>query len=213
MKYDERGNKVEEAYFDETGKPARHKDGYAAWKARYDDRRNKVELTTFDVDGKPDADTSDGTITTRMKYDDRRNKVEEAYFDEAGKPARHKDGYSRASWSYDSAGSRITSQYFDTDGTVLRAAPIITEVLPDSQAQKLGLRVGDILSEYDGKPARNTAAFIHGRAAEKPGGPTKELKVLRDRDMITFKVAPGLMGARLSDKILPDPRIAHEVKH
>ena len=41
----------------------RHKDGYAAWKARYDERGNRIEMTTLDVDGKPVLLTSDGTVT------------------------------------------------------------------------------------------------------------------------------------------------------
>ena len=45
-RYDERGNITEMAFFDEQGRPTRHKDGYARFTARYDERGNQTSWPT-----------------------------------------------------------------------------------------------------------------------------------------------------------------------
>ena len=44
-KYDNRNNKLEEAYFDSDGKPFLSKDGYHKFTAKYDKRGNRTEDT------------------------------------------------------------------------------------------------------------------------------------------------------------------------
>ena len=82
-KYDERGNKVEEAYFGTDGKPVINNpatpDGPASTTTG-GIRSNSY----FGIDGKPVLDT-DGVARWTAKYDDRGNEVEEAYFGTDGK--------------------------------------------------------------------------------------------------------------------------------
>ena len=44
---------IETAYFDEQGRPTRHKDGYARLTKQYDERGNQIEEAYFDEAGKP----------------------------------------------------------------------------------------------------------------------------------------------------------------
>ena len=41
------------AFFDEAGRPTRHKDGYAKWTAKYDERNKEVERAFLDEAGRP----------------------------------------------------------------------------------------------------------------------------------------------------------------
>ena len=103
--YDERGNRTEAAYFDEHGRPTRHKDRL---------RQVRLPSTTSGATG-PRGPTSTSragppgtrTATPRstVKYDERGNRTEEAYFDEQGRPTRNKDGYAKATVKYDERGN------------------------------------------------------------------------------------------------------------
>ncbi len=70
----------------------------------------------------------------------------------------------------------------------------INEVEPGSQAARLGLRRGDILLTYG---TAVLPALAHLAAlSQGPDGASRELKVLRDRQVLTFQVKPGRLGAR-----------------
>jgi hypothetical protein len=51
--YDERGNIIDEAFFNEAGKPVACKDGYARSKSRYDEYGTKIDISYYDPAGKP----------------------------------------------------------------------------------------------------------------------------------------------------------------
>jgi hypothetical protein len=51
--YDQRDNKIEEAYFDVLGTPVECKEQYASVNWRYDARDNQVEAKYFDRFGQP----------------------------------------------------------------------------------------------------------------------------------------------------------------
>ena len=79
MRYDERGNAAEVAYFGVDGRPMLIKDGIARLTTSYDERGNVVEEAYFGVDGKP-ALRKDGIARVTERFDDRGNVVEQAYF-------------------------------------------------------------------------------------------------------------------------------------
>ena len=113
--HDDRGNCIETAYFGVDGKPTRHKDGYAAWKARYDDRGNQIEIAYFGPDGKPTRH-KDGNAAWRARYDERGNQVERAYFDAAGKPCLNSDSVAGWKSDFDERGREIKRSFFGVDG-------------------------------------------------------------------------------------------------
>jgi hypothetical protein len=82
----------------------------------------------------------------------------------------------------------------------LRSAAEIVE-LHGGQAEALGLRVGDILTQYAGKPLHgNFLAFIAERDTEPADGPAQELLVRRGSQELQFMVHPGKMGLGVQDR-------------
>jgi membrane-associated protease RseP (regulator of RpoE activity) len=61
------------------------------------------------------------------------------------------------------------------------------DIRPGSPAAKAGLRAGDILTEFDGKPIQNLYDFTYALRAKKPGQEVL-VKVLRGSETIEAKV-------------------------
>ncbi len=78
---------------------------------------------------------------------------------------------------------------------------IATKLFPNSQAEQLGIKVGDIFTHYDNKPVLDRNRFIYGRSKEPADGPAKELKVLREGKELVFKVKPGKIGVELEERV------------
>jgi len=73
----------------------------------------------------------------------------------------------------------------------------VISVSPDSQAERIGLKVGDILTHYDGHPVFSTNFFTSERDAEPMHGTARELNILRGKQELTFKISPGKLGVEL----------------
>ncbi|OQZ01082.1 MAG: hypothetical protein B6D35_04145 [Candidatus Brocadia sp. UTAMX2] len=83
--YDKHGNKIEEVYFDEKGKPTRNQNGYAIGKMKYDERGNKTEQAYFDEEDKP-TQNKYGYSKVRWKYNEHDNQIEDVlYLDTHGR--------------------------------------------------------------------------------------------------------------------------------
>ncbi len=170
-----------------------------AWTARYDERGNRTERTFFDQTGKPRS----GWARERASYDNRSNKKEVSYWSADDKLTLFKDGYARATYTYDDFDSRVDAAYFDREGRPVQTQAVIVRVTTGMQGQVL--KVGDILETYDGKPVVNWARFIHTRQAEREGDPPRQLVVLREGKRLSFTFRPGDLGVDMEDRVLPRP--------
>ena len=74
------------------------------------------------------------------------------------------------------------------------------EIVPGGQAKAIGLEPGDTILSYDGKDGLNLATFT--RAVQAPGEGTRELRILRRGEVLTFQVQPGKLGIRLVDRAM-----------
>jgi hypothetical protein len=200
LKYDERENIIEALLFDIEDKPTLYKDGFHKIASKYDDRGNRTEQAYFDTDGKPTLHKN-GYHRYTAKYDDRGNQTEWAFFDTEGKPTLHKDGFHRYTSKYDDRGNEIERAFFDLNGQPLKTEIVVKEVQPDGQAEKLGIKSGDIFTHYDGKPLRYSFQFDTAHDAQPPDGSPKELKVLRDGQELIFMISPGKIGAVLGNRV------------
>ena len=124
--------------------------------------------------------------------------TEEAYFDEDGRPTRHKDGYARLTKEYDGEGDPLNITYYGIDGDPITTHLMAEEIDPGGQAEAIGLEPGDTILSYDGKDGLNLATFT--RAVQAPGEGTRELRILRRGEVLTFQVQPGKLGIRLVDR-------------
>jgi len=72
------------------------------------------------------------------------------------------------------------------------AVPSVAAVLPRSRAERAGLRVGDVLTEVNGRPVVTLDAVREALLAAGPDGPLP-LIVRREQDrvMVTLEPAPG----------------------
>lgn len=77
---------------------------------------------------------------------------------------------------------------------------LIKAILPASQAEKLGLQAGDILTHYKQQPILGTSAFIYQRSFESASAPEQALTVSRNGKELVFKLKPGKLGAELQDQ-------------
>jgi hypothetical protein len=207
IEYDDHGNWIEQAYFDESGQPTRHPDGNHKFTAKYDDRGNRIEMAYFDESDRP-ARHPDGNYKFTAKYDDRGRQIEGSFFDESGKLVRNKNGYARVVNTYDDRGNCTDSAYFDHEGEPVRCRTIIREIIPGGQAERIGLKAGDIVMTYDKKDVINMWRFIDAKRGERPAEkPEKELIILRDGKRLTFLVAPGPLQTSFEDRVVPETEL------
>ncbi len=75
----------------------------------------------------------------------------------------------------------------------------VKAVLPNGQAEQLGLAANDILLRYNHNPILGMNAFIYGRSLEPPTQTAMELTVLRKGKELVFKVKPGKIGGELEE--------------
>ena len=93
-------------------------------------------------------------------------------------------------------GGRIGVSIRDVDGsdkTKAAAGVVIESVDEDSPASKAGLKVGDIVTEFDGERVRSVRQFTR-LVSETPEGRTVAAVVLRDGQRVTVNVTPESRG-------------------
>jgi hypothetical protein len=196
-RFDDRDNEVERDFFDEAHNPVRNKDGNTGWTKLYNARGLVVEQTLFGFDGR------DGYVKMAAKLDANANPVELTFLDARDQPVRLKDGYSGWTAEYDAKGDWVGTSYFDADHKPVRTRAVITEVLPDSKAARVGLKVGDVLVSYDGKEVLLWQRIAAEKSSEPDGLQPKELRVLRDGKELAFRVPSGRLGMMGKDRALP----------
>jgi serine protease Do len=87
------------------------------------------------------------------------------------------------------------AKFFD-DSTA--AGAVVTEVEPDSPGAKAGLKIGDVITQVDGKKVNDAGELQVTISGKKPGTKT-ELTVLRDGKDMTIPVTLEAMGNRRGD--------------
>ena len=191
-RYDERGNRVEQAGFGVDGKPTLNKrDGLARVTKRFDERGKQVEEAYFGVDGKPILH-KDGYARWTARYDERGNRVERALFD-ADDHAVMVDGVgAKARYSYDDNDQLVSVVYLDENDQVIPVEVVVKEIEPGGTAARIGLMPGDRMLSYDGEPLRSTAQLV-ARTGKTDAG-SKELTYRRGETTFSAQVPPGRLG-------------------
>ena len=67
---------------------------------------------------------------------------------------------------------------------------VISSVSPDSPAEKAGLRRGDVIVEYNGRPVTDSDSLVNMVVATKPGT-TVPVTIYRDNQRKTLSITPG----------------------
>jgi uncharacterized protein YuzE len=174
IKYDERGNVVEWACFDASGKPCVNNDGYAKSTAKYDDYGNKVEWACFGLRDEPAIDQSLGNHMVKHTYDERGNIIASEFYGINGKLCLVKYGYAKTTVKYDERGNPVEWACFGLHGE-----PTIDQFwgyhISKATYDQRGCPISGEYAGIDGKPrvvktgcAKFTAKFDeHGRQIEE----------------------------------------------
>jgi predicted Ser/Thr protein kinase len=202
-KYDDRDNCIDMRYFGIDGKPCRHIEGNAALITTFNDCDQETEHTFLDSDEKPVEVLKYGYAKWAASYDMHGNGTDQQYFDASNKPMNGPNGWARLQAKYDEFGREIEKLVTDAKGQQLQTRIVVLEVIPGGAGAKMGLKEGDVIQTYDGKPVTSVSSFTKMRDQEKLSDPPKLMIVLRGSEEKQFQVTPGRMTVNLIDRLVP----------
>jgi S1-C subfamily serine protease len=110
-------------------------------------------------------------------------------------------GYARYTQAYDKEGQPARRTYYDLAGKPVPTQVVVVRLAPGGQAERLGLKPGDVLLRYDGRPVAQAHLFLQSRQAE--GSPPRPLAVQRKDRTLTVEVPPGPLGMEVNDTVMP----------
>ncbi|MBL9088224.1 MAG: PDZ domain-containing protein [Planctomycetia bacterium] len=77
----------------------------------------------------------------------------------------------------------------------------VTDVVADGNAARAGVKAGDYLSSYDGRPVATTDELRAAvKAAQTPGREDVPVVLYRGADRLELRLRPGLLGVHLSSR-------------
>lgn len=117
QEYDNKGNVLWTAYFNDKKKPMLCKDGYHKVVRTYTNSNNTESISYFDVDEKPML--INGYHKEVHKYDENDLCVEQACFDKTGKPVDCAAGFSKIVFTYNKDHSIRDRKYYSASGKML----------------------------------------------------------------------------------------------
>lgn len=113
---DEKGNIVEERFYDEDGKPCLCQAGYAIRRDEYDEEgTNIIRHSYFDVEGYPVL-SADGYASATYENDIYGNTIKKSCFGTDGRLIISKDDFAICMSEYDYSGRTLSMEFYDTDG-------------------------------------------------------------------------------------------------
>lgn len=190
------------SYFGADDQPCTRIDGYSVVIIQINERGERVEAESRD-NGERRVMSSEGYCRIRVKFDNDGNAVDIRLFDIADQPCQRPDGIARWTVKYDAAGRRLSTTFFDLNDQVLDEVVMITGIVAESQAARLGIQVGDQIVSYDGKPIAKRETFIGIRKAETADRPPRDLVISRDGVQHTFSILPGQLGVNVNNQWIP----------
>ncbi|MCX5726681.1 MAG: hypothetical protein NT030_05845 [Candidatus Saganbacteria bacterium] len=151
VKYDSKGNLIEQGYLDVNGAlKTLPTDNYAIIRNKYDDNNNVTEISFFDAKDKPIKSNIYACATLRRLFDAMGLITEEAYFDTDQRLMSFRDtGYDMVRFKYDAKG--VTTEVSWYGGT------LTTVLMKNSKSRKISVLLfgginttaGEILSRSD----------------------------------------------------------------
>jgi serine/threonine-protein kinase len=114
-KYDERGNQIEYALYD-NNELAMNTAGYAKINYTYDDRNQETERRYYGANGNLVVNKSEGHAIRKLEYNNRGNNTKTSFFDTSEKPMEGNNGYATAISEFNAMGRIVRETYFDEAG-------------------------------------------------------------------------------------------------
>ena len=180
---------TEIGHFAADGQPILNEKGFAFETIAYDTKGNSTGFSFLDTQRRP-IKNNDGYAGVSLGYNPAGKLTEINMLDESGQPATLANGISRWTLEYDANGNLLSQSIRDSHGNLTHSVVTVTGIC--CEAEKLGLRVGDIITRYDGQEVINH--FTLEQQMARVGFKKRTLAVERDGKELTFQVSPGLIG-------------------
>ena len=159
---------------------------------RFDEAGRDVERGYFDAQGTPIAGP-DGWHRVSYEYAVASTLKSASYFGTDHRPAAGKLGYTRFENVFDSDGALVDARFFDAAGAAVAVPTLVTQIVPNSAAEKAGLKAGDVLLAYAGREIHSLARY-RNLIAQPLEGPERELRVRRGAEVVVLRVPAGQLG-------------------
>lgn len=128
VKYDDRDNPVETAYFDAAGKPKLNNEGSHKVKRQFDGNNNQIRLESYGTDGKPKNLNGEKYAIVLAEYDSRNNQISSTYFDASGNRGADSNNVHKYYNEFDPVVNKVCHQLsFGVDGKPVTAASVAPE--------------------------------------------------------------------------------------
>lgn len=187
--FDDRGYPVTYRYFGVDGQLTLHAEGCATDRRTYDEFGRQVSFETFGLHGEPVSHVLGGARRT-FAFDERGNLTSIAYFGTKGEPVLSKNGWTKVVWTYDSENRVVSSAYLDLAGKPL-PTEVFVELPRGTNDQETGLKQGDVLLTYNGRPLACFQKFTIEKAHERASDRPRDLQLLRDGEPVTIQLRSG----------------------
>jgi hypothetical protein len=180
--YDTHGHKIQEAYFDASDK--------------------MIKEAYFDEDGRPMLHKKNGCAKVMQTYNEHGYLSEWACLGVNDTPIVSDLGYSTLMVTSDELGVMRSCSYADANGQPVKpkGRVLIMTIGQNSQAQRLGLQVGDVITEYNQMTINAICELV--AITHAPGDGLRMLVVERAGQSLLFKVQPGRIGVAIEEVVM-----------
>ncbi|MCA9185502.1 MAG: protein kinase [Planctomycetales bacterium] len=205
FQYDDAGHNIRYETSGPDDQPIRGEEGYQQWTASFDgDMLSERHYTGFDG--------SLGFVATREKFGDNGVVVETQYLDADDQLTLHKHGYAGWHDQFNDDGDWTNRTYYDRRQQPVKIQIVVDFVDPKSQADQVGIQVGDILVSYDGKPIQDSSTLRMSTTAvlsvdeeneaNDKASETIALVLIHEGEQLSFRVRRGLLGVITHDQAI-----------
>ena len=120
IKYDSRGNEIEQTYWDAAGKPSVNEQGAFKQEHKYNELGLVIYERNLDANGKP-LTGANSNPEGKCEYDKQGNLIRLECYDGYGKPRLSSDGFFRMTKKYNKQGKPIEIAYYNVDGKMAKS--------------------------------------------------------------------------------------------
>ena len=201
-----------ERYYDAADQPIANADGEHGWIREYDEHGYPTMSARTDINHKP-IPNAEGIGFTRWYYNSAGRVHGFRHFDVDGHPTVDRDGvHGLMGMDFRGEEGAQRKRMFGVDGRDLRdfseVGAHVFELLPESDAERSGLAVHDIILQYDGRRVKtdfDLSRFIE-ELSQDESVDTVEVVVERGGEQLTLQIEKLLLGAGFGTQYV-SPRV------
>ena len=211
---DKNGYAVKVIHKNEDGDYYKLNNDIVGWTFINDNNGNPVCMKYIDKDGNVSSDSS-GICEERRKFNSAGQLVMATFHDKNGNHCVDKDQIAGYEIEYDASGN---PQKHPLDKNLKRFLPcvLITKVLPDSEAARVGIKAGDVIVKYNNVIIESVDDYIEltdtskmwetlssDAGSNSDNSEKQTITINRKGNIIKFEVKPGKIGVKIRNASLP----------